>query len=122
MRSRNLQDKLMKIKEKYNKNFEVILSCRKESKQHLEAVALENRLNKEEIGLQKQLGVFVPDPCPCNVSICCSQCSGFYHKEVKMFRGVEKYKNVRYRKDIPEDAIKCPFKGKATEDNLKKFL
>lgn len=72
--------KLSEIKRKYKANFKMLLKTQG-TKEQSRYAKTERRLNGQQVARLKELGIYIPDPCPILSSISCGICTGYYKPE-----------------------------------------
>jgi hypothetical protein len=68
---------------------------------------VENKLNSEQVYLQRKLGIYVPDPCVINYGGYCRECTGYFKPIIRKNKVSAKYKKCTSK---DKDAIRCNIK------------
>lgn len=108
IKKRYTQEDLKRCRQRYDKNFAKIMKVAGVNEiEHIRLIKIENKLYKQEVVIQKALGVYISNPCSIsNVTHCCD-CSGFY----KFFYTKNKEKKCRQVKNTIKGAIACELKN-----------
>ena len=91
---------LIKVKRRYNRNFKKLLNA-VDTLSYRKYGNREKKFYDQEVTIQKDLGLYVVDPCPLCADFSCDNCTGYYKRENK--------RNVMCGKD-DEKADKCILK------------
>jgi len=120
MKKKYTQKDLDDIISQYDINFEKLLKVKLFTPEHDKLLAIENALYKKEVEIRKELNLMLYDPCPLNIVLYCSECTGYYEvlKNNRLTKVTNKKADSVIMVKSDEGGILCPLKQiKASEED-----